>query len=126
MRTEPFPIRRCAWKTCNRPFSSRIYRNGEGTTVIQKYCSKGCSNKAFGANGAGDAIKRAAAALKVKRNARLAANLAAKFGDMTERELAIYRFGRERGYDQGYNAKLSIKRVKRIAAETAAHWSQPA
>src|SRR4051812_16764764 len=110
MRTTPWPVRRCEWKPCKRPFSSRIYRNGQGTVVTQRFCSKDCSIKAFKATNGGEAIKRAAAALKVKRNARLAAKLVSKFGDMTDRELAIYRFGHERGYDHGYNSKISTKR----------------
>src|SRR3954469_9493998 len=107
MRTEPWPVRRCAWAACKRPFSARSYRNSKRTIVTQQYCSKGCSIKAFKATDTGEAIKRAAAALKVKRNARLAATLASKFGAMTERELSIYRFACDRGYDKGYNATLS-------------------
>lgn len=58
-------------------------------------------------------LARAAATLKAKRAARIAAKTAHQFGALTDRETAIFTAGSREGYMDGWNRAVQAERKKR-------------
>jgi hypothetical protein len=58
----------------------------------------------------GARIAKAVAAKKAKARERIAAITMARFGELTDRERAIFTFAADEGYTRGYNARMGEQR----------------
>lgn len=93
------PPKICELSTCRRPFTPRHDE--------QRFCCQLHAQKALGAARRGivpEQLKPAISRKKAAAYARRRAELAAEFGDLTDRELEIFERGFAIGYDRGHSA----------------------
>jgi hypothetical protein len=61
-------------------------------------------------------MAKAAATLKARRQARIAAKTAERFGVLSDREQAIFQYGAREGYMDGFNTAVHAKKRRSHAA----------
>lgn len=91
--------RLCAW--CGEPFTPDKYRRERHLS-----CSGLCARKLAGRKRRGQVNEAMLAGSLARHQARWDQKMGAMFGELSERERAIFKAGHTRGYDAGYNAAI--------------------
>lgn len=95
----------CAW--CREPFTPDRYR-----VETQQCCSGLCARRHGGLKRRGQPVQHGLNAIQKRAADRMAGIVADRFGLLSAREQEIFKFARQYGYDQGYNAGMRPIRQK--------------
>jgi hypothetical protein len=106
------PPKLCA--ICQTPFTPQKRARGYWTETCG---AQSCRVKlAVRRSDWGTRVGAAVAAKRAKAQLRIAGIAAARFGELSEREQAIFAFGESEGYSRGYNARMSGEQRRGNAA----------